>query len=75
MKFEIGDRVKFTNKKSSYSIGSANPLVGTRYECEGSVLSANSMCVSVAWDNGLRNGYKDGDLSLSEDINVISIWE
>ena len=62
-----GDRVVFVNdhriKARAYNLGPSNPLVGTKYETVGTVISIGGSC-EVRWDNGEKNGYIDGDLAL-----------
>jgi len=53
-----GAKVKLVNPSPGYNIGKNNPLVETRWECEGSFLGG----CSVRWSNGTRNGYNDGEL-------------
>lgn len=74
MAFKKGDRVRFVDNYKNYSIGSANPLVGTLYECEGTVENTGPISTSVKWDNGTKNSYDVNTLALSEDYRVISIW-
>lgn len=74
MVFNNGDRVRFVDNCRNYTIGSANPLVGTPYECEGTVEHAGLISVSVRWDNGTINNYDIKTLALSEGYRVISIW-
>lgn len=62
-----GDRVVFVNdhhiKTQAYNLGRNNPLVGTKYETVGTVISIGGGC-EVRWDNGEKNCYTDGDLAL-----------
>lgn len=74
MAFNSGDRVRFVNNCRNYTIGSSNPLVGTPYECEGTIEQAGLIGVSVKWDNGTKNTYDVKTLALSEGHRVISIW-
>lgn len=63
MIFKIGDRVKFVNNPYHYSIGGSNPIVGSKWECPGTVCGVGDY-TAVNWDNGSYNDYKDGCLEL-----------
>jgi hypothetical protein len=65
---KIGAKVRLTNPCPSYSIGKNNPAVGTKWECEGVLVSHGT----VHWDNGTQNSYKSGELALAD--GCISIW-
>lgn len=64
-----GDRVVLTNADPDYSIGSSNPLVGTKFECAG-VYKGDGM---VDWENGFSNGYKSRELTLVNE-SCVDIW-
>lgn len=69
-----GDRVLFVNNHRGYDISSSNPLAGTMYECQGTVVQKLSLeTVEVKWDNGFFNTYADHTLALVDNF-VISIW-
>ena len=68
MTFKIGDRVNYFSGNHGMSLD--NPLVGTRYECIGTVDFANSSNATVQWDNGKHNSYNNHDLALAEDGGV-----
>ena len=63
MSFQKGDRVKFVNNSRNYRVGEANPLVGSKWECEGTV-TRSGIDVRVSWDNGRGNIYKSKCLEL-----------
>ena len=56
--------VLLTNPAPTYSIGPSNPLVGTPFECEGTVSCASKSSIAVRWKNGGSNSYRDNELSL-----------
>ena len=59
--FDIDDRVFYVS--GAHRTGESNPLLGTTYECPGSVIEVRGdSSVSVRWDNGERNSYNNGDL-------------
>ena len=69
-----GDRVLFVHNHRDYDISQTNPLAGTMYECQGTVVDKLSLnTVEVKWDNGYFNTYADNTLALV-DCFVISIW-
>jgi hypothetical protein len=75
-----GDRVILTNPDPGYTIHERNPTVGSRWFCGGKILNpgVDGEYISVRWDNGERNSYKDYELSFEEDFNVgicVSLWE
>ena len=72
-----GMRVILTNPAPRYVIGMSNPLVGTNWECEGTIISYSSSLISVMWDNGKHNEYSDNELSEIEicEGRCESIWE
>ena len=59
--FEVGNRVHYTSGK--YTLRENNPLLGSVFECEGTIVShsSGSSC-TVRWDNGTSNTYSDTDL-------------
>lgn len=65
--FNEGDRVVFyDNSRTGYSVGPSNPLVGSDWECEGTVVGQRNPPhnVQVQWDNGRYNVYKAVALQL-----------
>ncbi len=69
-----GMRVLLTKPDRGYTICDTNPLVGTEWECTGTVDTHGSSSVSVDWDNGNHNSYKDNELSLVHEGRCKSIW-
>ncbi len=78
--FKVGDRVKFVSNPHRYVVGSANPLVGTSWECGGTITKVYTAGKynEVLWDTGRSNSYKPGCLDfeftpakLPEDLFVI----
>lgn len=69
-----GMRVVLTAPDNSYNINETNPEVGTVWECIGTVASCSSGSISVVWDNGCSNSYKDNELSASYEGRCKSIW-
>jgi hypothetical protein len=67
MDFREGDRVFLISNKRGYSLGMSNPLVGTPFECEGTVVRARSG-YRVDWDNGHSNSYAEGDLGAATNV-------
>ena len=65
MTLKVGDRVNSVSGK--YGRANNNPLIGTRYECAGTVDSSESdgMHITVLWDNGAHNSYNSKDLALA----------
>jgi hypothetical protein len=56
-------RVKLYNK--NYGPQASNPVFGTIYETTGTVVKLGAdkrYPISVQWDNGTQNSYKEGDL-------------
>jgi len=68
-------RVLLTKPDNNYEIGSANPVVGSKWECTGTVMDQSGGHVHVIWDSGFSNGYKDNELSLDHDGRCESIWD
>ena len=60
--FEKGDRVYYVS--GAHGALSNNPLIDTKYECQGSVrnIRASGYSISVKWDNGTQNCYNSEDL-------------
>jgi len=59
----IGDRVYYVSGKHGQS--ESNPLNGTKYECEGTVVDnvqSYGLTLRVNWDNGESNIYGIKDL-------------
>ena len=64
MSFKMGDRVIYVS--GHWVTGSTNPLIGTSYFCEGTIVAINcSYNYRVKWDNGTRNIYYESDLELA----------
>ena len=60
--FSINDRVIYTSGRHGKS--SSNPLFGTKFECEGTVImedKGHGFPVQVRWDNGKTNSYSATD--------------
>lgn len=75
-KAEKGWRVVLTHPDPGYSIDETNPVLGTEYECCGTILYCEDDFLEVEWDNGMTNTYKDMELSTIKEINsCISIWD
>lgn len=56
--FVVGDRVIFVDNFPGYGLGANNPLLGTEWECVGTVSQGSDYeYVSVRWDNGCTNSY------------------
>jgi hypothetical protein len=70
-----GMRVLLTKPAKHYEIGLDNPMIGTRWECEGTVKSHSGDNAHVFWDNGRSNGYKDNELSTASGGRCKSIWD
>jgi hypothetical protein len=70
----VGMRVMLTNPDKEYTIDHANPLVGTKWECRGTIDMLSKDRIMVRWDNGHTNSYKFGELSTSFDGVCKSIW-
>jgi len=60
--FKKGDRVYYVS--GVHGALSNNPLIDTKYECQGSVreIRDSGFSISVRWDNGTSNSYNSGDL-------------
>ena len=56
MKFKKGNRVIFVKNKN-YILGMSNPMVGSRWFCEGVVVHGGPGSIRVLWDNGRHNDY------------------
>lgn len=69
-----GMRVLLSKPDEEYTIGKSNPLVGTEWECTGTIYTYGNTSVTVDWDNGKHNSYKDNELSLSHEERCKSIW-
>lgn len=70
-----GMKVKLYKPNSSYKIGSANPAIGSKYECCGTIVDYGIVSINVEWENGTSNSYRDNELILVEDVGrCISIW-
>ncbi len=66
MRFQKDDRVRYISGR--HWLGPGNPLIGSKYECEGTISGVNSRVnrISVNWDNGTTNFYAEDDLELAE---------
>ena len=62
MKFKIGDRVVYVS--GDWGCSRNDPLLGTEFECVGSIKKVAGRECDVLWDNGVLNFYYDKDLSL-----------
>lgn len=67
-------QVILTHPDKTYTIDSANPLVGTKWECRGRIDMLSRDRILVRWDNGLANSYKFGELSTTCEGTCKSIW-
>ena len=73
-----GSRVKLKNPDPAYIVGKGNPVMGSIYECEGTICkggNTSKFSISVKWDNGYQNVYKDNELCFTIEGNFIDIWE
>lgn len=68
-----GMKVKLVCNPHKYKIGNSNPMVGSKWECEGTVVQNNIGETEVQWKNGCFNVYKSGCLGLANQ-NIESIW-
>jgi len=68
-------KVLLTHPDKNYSIGSNNPAINTKWECEGVIVEKHEGTVDVSWSNGNRNVYKAGELSVVTDGAYIDIWQ
>lgn len=67
--FNYSDRVYYTSGK--HGAASNNPLVGTKYECAGTIYEVdNQHHIRVEWDNGRRNSYDHHDLIHATDSSL-----
>lgn len=62
-------RVRLISKKNRAS--SENPIIGTKYECEGTVIFIDQVGtygirVSVEWDNSFKSAYDPNELLVSD---------
>lgn len=65
MKFKEGDVVYYIS--GVHTLGKANPLKGTEFECIGVVKSVPpTYSLIVRWDNGSSNVYSENDLEKVE---------
>ena len=71
---KVGMRVLLVAPDPGYSIGPSNPLIGTKWECEGVINGAYGGSIQVQWDNGKHNGYKNFELGIIDSDKYISIW-
>ena len=76
---EEGDRVILTKPMPHYTIGSANPALGSEYFIAGTFKGGKR----VQWDSGYKNSYNDDELTIYDDEilmkstegKCISIWK
>jgi hypothetical protein len=73
--FQTNMRVVLVQPDTDYTINENNPLYGTQLQCEGVITDIlySGSGVRVAWDNGRRNCYKEGELAA---VNTLfkDIW-
>lgn len=83
-----GMKVELINPDKHYKIGRTNPVKGSVFECAGTIVGyeadydwTNKYAISVEWENGSTNSYKNNELGLSKDNeqslqtdNYHSIW-
>lgn len=68
-------RVILTHPDPNYSIGESNPAVNSPWECTGTIVCVDRYNeITVKWDNGYSNIYKNNELSISHDGQCIPIW-
>jgi len=76
MLFKKGEKVLLINSK--YVADQQNPIMGSKYECEGIVVGFQyeENMVVVQWDNGYHNAYNSITLSPvnSSSKRCKSIW-
>ena len=60
--FNVGDRVVYVSGR--HGTMKSNPLVGSKYECEGTIDYSDRVHTNVLWDNGTHNSYTPNDLML-----------
>jgi hypothetical protein len=65
MTLKVGARVNYVSDNHGQS--PANPLIGTHYECVGTIDSyrMDGQSITVKWDNGTHNSYSARDLALA----------
>lgn len=76
---KTGQKVMLVFPDEEYDIGPANPVVGSEWECRGTIADyePDGDGISVDWDNGTYNGYKENELALakpSAEGRCQSIW-
>lgn len=59
---EVGMPVLLTAKFKPSS--EANPIVGSKFECQGTIESIDGLVIKVIWDNGHTNLYMASQLSV-----------
>ncbi len=67
-------RVKLYNK--NYGPQESNPVFGSKYECAGTVFQLGgdkAYPISVIWDNGHKNSYREGDLILLNHSEITNL--
>jgi hypothetical protein len=62
MEFARGDRVVYIS--GNYTTGRDNPLIGTKWECQGTITDSDVSYIRVEWDNKRHNSYMPYDLQL-----------
>lgn len=71
LKLKKGDRVKLIKLKRDWVLAKDNPLVGSQYECEGTITDVRSSCYRVGWDNGeINSGYTDEHLEHDDSLKM-----
>lgn len=78
MKFKIDDKVILLDIPRRFTPSRTNPVKNSKYECEGIVISIDSISniVTVRWDNNYRNIYYEYalDYVYSNKLLLNSIW-
>lgn len=62
--FEVGDKVYYVS--GQHGARSNNPLYGTSYQCQGTVIKCGEgdyCSIEVKWNNGTTNSYYRADLA------------
>jgi hypothetical protein len=62
MEFAEGNRVIYVS--GNYPASRDNPLIGTKWECQGIITDYDESYIRVEWDNGRHNSYLQYDLQL-----------
>jgi len=77
---KVGMRVKLTHPLKKYTFGLHNPVVGSEWETEGSIINIKNELyteITVRWDNARENTYSPSTLSLADtpEGSFESIWD